>query len=189
MIYRWEKSELSWTNWQEKLEMTGRVNSRFEFFILGWEIWRLIKNMFLYLLSELLNNWFQEKTCIIFEMVMKKLKSVNYKKFLLNWNISIKREFEERFDAEKSPLKWEIVFLKDFHEDFFKEHTIHWLFIADGKTFVLVHRLQTPREEIAFTARPKIQSRFLGTAKAYFVCRIFEISLIYAFIGCPQSVS
>ena len=34
--------------------------------------------------------------------------------------------------------------------------------------------------------------KFLGTVKAYFVCHIgliFQISLIYAFIGCPQSVS
>ena len=33
--------------------------------------------------------------------------------------------------------------------------------------------------------------KFLGTAEAYFVCHIgpkFQISLIYAFIGCPQSV-
>ena len=33
--------------------------------------------------------------------------------------------------------------------------------------------------------------KFLGMAEAYFVCHIgpsFEISLIYAFIGCPQSV-
>ena len=33
--------------------------------------------------------------------------------------------------------------------------------------------------------------KFLGTAKAHFVCHIgpnFQISLIYAFIGCPQSV-
>ena len=39
-----------------------------------------------------------------------------------------------------------------------------------------------------FTPTPK----FLGTAKAYFVCYIspiFQISLIYAFIGCPQSVA
>ena len=31
-------------------------------------------------------------------------------------------------------------------------------------------------------------SKFLGTAKAYFVCHIgpiFQISFIYAFIGCP----
>ena len=30
--------------------------------------------------------------------------------------------------------------------------------------------------------------KFLGTAKAYFVCHIgtiFQVSLIYAFIGCP----
>ena len=35
-----------------------------------------------------------------------------------------------------------------------------------------------------FTPTPK----FLGTAKAYFVCHIgpnFQITLIYAFIGCP----
>ena len=33
--------------------------------------------------------------------------------------------------------------------------------------------------------------KFLGTAGAYFVCHIgpnFQISLIFAFIGCPQSV-
>ena len=39
-----------------------------------------------------------------------------------------------------------------------------------------------------FNPNPK----FYGTAKAYFVCHIgafFQISLIYAFIGCPQSVS
>ena len=52
------------------------------------------------------------------------------------------------------------------------------------------HGLRTPREEIAFTAWPKIQSQsqILGTAKAYFVCHIgpiFQISLIYASIGCP----
>ena len=34
--------------------------------------------------------------------------------------------------------------------------------------------------------------KFLGTAEAYYVCHIgpnFQISLIYAFIGCPQSVA
>ena len=39
-----------------------------------------------------------------------------------------------------------------------------------------------------FNPNPK----FLGTAEAYFVCHfgpIFQISLIYAFIGCPKSVS
>ena len=51
--------------------------------------------------------------------------------------------------------------------------------------------LRTPREEIGFNARPKIQShnyKFLGTAEASFVCHIgpiFQILLIYAFIGCP----
>ena len=38
-----------------------------------------------------------------------------------------------------------------------------------------------------FNPNPK----FLDTAEAYFVCHIgpiFQISLIYAFIGCPQSV-
>ena len=54
------------------------------------------------------------------------------------------------------------------------------------------HRLRTAREEIAFIAlhgqkfipTPKV----LGKAEAYFVCHIgqtFQISLIYAFIGCP----
>ena len=53
-----------------------------------------------------------------------------------------------------------------------------------------VHRLRTPREEIAFTAGRKFNPnpKFLGMAEAYFVCHIdpiFQISLIYAFIGCP----
>ena len=51
------------------------------------------------------------------------------------------------------------------------------------------HGLQMPREEIVFTTRPKIQSQILGTVEAYFVCHIgpmFQISLIYAFIGCPH---
>ena len=51
------------------------------------------------------------------------------------------------------------------------------------------HGLRTPREEMAFTARPKIQSQSqtLGMAKAYFVCHIgpiFPIAFIYAFIEC-----
>ena len=40
---------------------------------------------------------------------------------------------------------------------------------------------------LKFTPTPK----FLGMLAAYFVCHIgpiFQISLIYAFIGCPQSV-
>ena len=57
------------------------------------------------------------------------------------------------------------------------------------RTYGMHHRLRTPGEEIAFTARPKIKSnpKFLGTAEAYFFCHIgpFQISLIYAFIGCP----
>ena len=44
-----------------------------------------------------------------------------------------------------------------------------------------------------FAPKPSLQKfnpnpKFLGTAKAYFVCHIgpiFQISLIYAFIGCP----
>ena len=52
------------------------------------------------------------------------------------------------------------------------------------------HGLRTPGEEITFTARPKFTPtpRFFGTAEAYFVCHIgpnFQVSLIYAFIGCP----
>ena len=38
---------------------------------------------------------------------------------------------------------------------------------------------------------PERKQKFLGTAEAYFVCHIgliFQISLIYAFIGCPQYV-
>ena len=61
-----------------------------------------------------------------------------------------------------------------------------WSHIYIHITFM--HGLRTPREEIAFTAQPKIQSQFLGVVEAYFVCHIgpiFQISLLYAFIGCP----
>ena len=47
-----------------------------------------------------------------------------------------------------------------------------------------MHGLRSHREEIAYTHTPN----FLGMAEAYFVCHIdliFQISLIYAFIGCP----
>ena len=48
-------------------------------------------------------------------------------------------------------------------------------------------RKQPSLHGLKFNPNPK----FLGTAEAYFVCHIgpiFQISLIYAFIGCPQSV-
>ena len=53
------------------------------------------------------------------------------------------------------------------------------------------HGLRTPKEEIAFTVRPKINPnpKFLGTAEAYFVCHIgpiFQISLIYVRSPCLQ---
>ena len=53
-----------------------------------------------------------------------------------------------------------------------------------------LHGLRRPREELAFTTQPKIQSQsqLLGTAEAYFVCLIgpiFQVFLIYAFIECP----
>ena len=59
-----------------------------------------------------------------------------------------------------------------------------------GVFIVFTNQLQMPGEEIAFTEWPKIYStpKFLGTAKAYFVCHIgpnFQISLIDACIGCP----
>ena len=74
------------------------------------------------------------------------------------------------------------------------------LFIYDAGTgafapkfcisFNPIREQRTPREEKAFTERPKFTPtpKCLGTAKAYFVCHfgpIFQISLIYAFIGCP----
>ena len=52
------------------------------------------------------------------------------------------------------------------------------------------HGLRTPREEIAFTARPKIHSHsqifsYGGSIFCLPHRPIFQISLIYAFIGCP----
>ena len=66
-----------------------------------------------------------------------------------------------------------------------------WLLLyLFGHKCILNHGLLTPRDEIAFTARQKftLTPKFLGTAETYFVYHIspiFQISLIYAFIGCP----
>ena len=43
-------------------------------------------------------------------------------------------------------------------------------------------------EAIPTSVKSTLTPKFLGTAEAYFVCHIgpnFQISLIYAFIGCP----
>ena len=51
------------------------------------------------------------------------------------------------------------------------------------------HGLRTPREEHGRKFNP--DPKFLGTAEGYFVCHIgpkFQISLMYAFIGCPKSM-
>jgi hypothetical protein len=57
----------------------------------------------------------------------------------------------------------------------------HKLFVTDyRRPLRKLPSLHSPKS----TPTPK----FLGTAKAYFVCHIgqnFQISLIYAFIGCP----
>ena len=58
-----------------------------------------------------------------------------------------------------------------------------WFAQPNVKNFTCIG--QTSGEEIASTAPT---SKFLGTAEAYFVCHIgptLQISLIYAFIGCP----
>ena len=56
------------------------------------------------------------------------------------------------------------------------------------------HGLRTLRDEIVFKHGQKFNPnpKFFSTAEAYFVCHIspiFQIFLIYAFIGCPQSVA
>ena len=62
----------------------------------------------------------------------------------------------------------------------------HWNISANYPTSNLI----IPWSTDALSARSKIksQSQILNAAEAYFVCRIgpnFQISLIYAFIGCP----
>ena len=60
------------------------------------------------------------------------------------------------------------------------------------EVYISTHGLRTPGEEITFTAWPKIHSQIFRYGQSiYFVCHIgsnFQISLVYAFIGCPQSV-
>ena len=66
-------------------------------------------------------------------------------------------------------------------------------YLPEGSSYKIQcggHGLQTPGKEITFTAGLKStpSPKFLGTAEAYFVYNIdqnFQISLIYAFIGCP----
>ena len=85
---------------------------------------------------------------------------------------------------EELPHVWKVFSQKPLTDgdlnDIFKGNYFH--------IFAKFHGLRTPKEEIAFTARPKIQSKFLGTTEVYFVCHIgpiFQTFLIYAFIGCP----
>ena len=70
-----------------------------------------------------------------------------------------------------------------------------FIFFTKNRLYKVDHRLQMPREEVAFTALQGQKStpipKLLGTAEAYFVCHIgpiFQISLVYAFIGCLQSM-
>ena len=60
-------------------------------------------------------------------------------------------------------------------------------FLGQNTDYGRPERKQPSMHGRKFNPNPK----FLGTAEAYFVCHIgpiFQISLIYAFIGCPQSV-
>ena len=56
-------------------------------------------------------------------------------------------------------------------------------------TLVCTHGLRTPGEEIAFTAWPKIKSQSQIHRYDRRIGPKFQVSSIFAFIGCPQSVS
>ena len=60
----------------------------------------------------------------------------------------------------------------------------HELFIK----LSFAHGLRTPKEEIAFTARPKIKSQSIFMYGHFFcqICPNFQISFICHFIGYPQ---
>ena len=92
----------------------------------------------------------------------------------------------EEMNREK--ITFRMYIWKLFQPNAIVEESNYWSFFLLALV-MSKHGLRTPREEIAFTARPKIhsQSQILGTAKAYFVCHISPIwfDLIYAFIGCP----
>ena len=64
-------------------------------------------------------------------------------------------------------------------------HTFRqWTYMVVSTDYGRPERKKPSLHGQKFTPTPK----FLGTAKAYFVCHfgpIFQISLIYAFIGCP----
>ena len=82
----------------------------------------------------------------------------------------------------------------------YSKHSKHWPYtvahtigcvcnkmLNHGTNYGHPERKQPSLHGRKFNPNPK----FLGTAKAYLVCHIgpiFQISLIYAFIGCPQSV-
>ena len=78
-----------------------------------------------------------------------------------------------------------------------KKYNGSWYTLINSSLYTYLiktnHRLWTPREEIAYTARQKLNPnpKSSGTNEAYFGCHIgpiFQISLIYASIACPQSV-
>ena len=75
---------------------------------------------------------------------------------------------------------------------------IHLIQMKTGKWFIKAVMLVTTDYGRPVRKSPSLHGqksnpnpKFLGTAEAYFACHIgpkFHISLIYAFIGCPQSV-
>ena len=71
-----------------------------------------------------------------------------------------------------------------FNSSYLERWLIMWVLFAD---YGRPERKKPSLHGRKFTPTPK----FLGTAEAYFVSHfgpIFQISLIYAFIGCPYSV-
>ena len=68
--------------------------------------------------------------------------------------------------------------------------TIHRLLFGDST----IHTVQTINDVMSrsIPVESNPNPKFLGTPEADFVCHIgpiFQISLVYAFIGCPQSMS
>ena len=90
------------------------------------------------------------------------------------------------FSIARYPCKVEKI-LKD-SLDSIPSHSVKIQIMCKGPDYGRPERKKPSLHGRKFTPTPK----FLGTAKAYFVCHfgpIFQISLIYAHIGCLQSVS
>ena len=163
-----------------------------------WKLWKLVQNLIL------ISNYF----CLTAFWIMQpqlnisthctKVRFTNF--FSVGFITAIVVNPPKRKLAKRTSVHWGIhVAFLSFRASFSysleqKKYNGSWYTLINSSLYTYLiktnHRLWTPREEIAYTARQKLNPnpKSSGTNEAYFVCHIgpiFQISLIYASIACP----